>query len=466
MKINHKKGALIILCFLSSIFIFGGCSKRTILYPAPIALDAISSNMKSAGYWTAKLAEPDKILLNGAQIDLLNKEFIKNNLLKDILSFKDGYYRKRFPTAYKKTLNSYKKYHHDSLKGGAMEKFINNINKSINYDILEPSFAIAVRAAAIRVLPTNQVLYSSYETQGLDRVQATQINLGAPLAVLYATKDYKWYFVVTDETEGWIEVQNIAFCSKDDLKQFLDKEVSNQKTSKKQNTLIVSISPITDIYADKEKTKFIEQINMGTELIAVQIQDDLVEIKLPVRDKKGGLEIQRAFVKVSDISVGYLKYTQRNSLTQAFKLLNYLYGWGGQDANQDCSSYIKNVFACFGIKLPRNSAAQIRQSSILKSVKFNKDMSADKRNQTIINQAIAGASLLYFPGHIMLYIGYENSQAYIIHSIWGYGAKNKKNKTFVINRVMVSDMNLGEDSKRGSLLERLYEIKNIAAQKE
>ncbi|MDR0822251.1 MAG: SH3 domain-containing protein [Endomicrobium sp.] len=489
---NIKKISLILSCFLLAIVVLVGCSvKRPILSPAPIVFDGVSPDMKSAGYWISKIDNPDNILLSGKQIDIVNKEFFKANLLKDILTFKDGYYRKYFKTAYKKTLNSYRKYYDSSLNQKGVKEFIDEIDQNINYEILsensEPLLALTIKSAPLRILPTKDILYSSLETEGLDRVQATQINLGTPLAVLYATEDEKWFFVVAPETEGWISSDDMAFCSKEDLSQYLNRQISTFQTAKpsakqisaksknskkknpapteseqEQNILIVAISPVTDIYEDSERRIFCAQVNAGTELTAVKIDDGIIQIKMPYRDGNGNLKIKPAFVNASDISIGYLKYTQRNVLTQAFKQLNSPYGWGGQGEYQDCSSFLKNLFACFGIKLPRNSGSQIRQSAALSNIKFNKDISAAKRAQTIISRAFAGASLLYFPGHIMLYIGSEKGVPFVIHSIWGYSDKDDNKRTFVINRIVVTNTDLGKGAKKGSLLERITEMKILA----
>lgn len=56
----------------------------------------------------------------------------------------------------------------------------------------------------------------------------------------------------------------------------------------------------------------------------------------------------------------------------------------------------------------------------------------------------------------MLYLATLESRAYAIHSAWAYRRpRHGRDDTFVVNRVVVSDLTLGEGSRRGSLLERL-----------
>ena len=65
-------------------------------------------------------------------------------------------------------------------------------------------------------------------------------------------------------------------------------------------------------------------------------------------------------------------------------------------------------------------------------------------------------------GHIMLYLGTFEGRAYAIHAAWAYRAPGPSgDKIFVLNRVVVSNLTLGEGSKRGSLLNRLNAVKVV-----
>ena len=139
--------------------------------------------------------------------------------------------------------------------------------------------------------------------------------------------------------------------------------------------------------------------------------------------------------------------------------MNSPYGWGGMNGEQDCSSFIRQIFACFGIKLPRNSTGQIQSAGVFAG-KFEKGEAEYIRMQRILQNGIPGITLLYFPGHIMLYVGSEGANPYIIHSIWGYGEETEnESKTYLINRVAITSMNVGEASKKGSLLQRVSMMK-------
>ena len=61
-----------------------------------------------------------------------------------------------------------------------------------------------------------------------------------------------------------------------------------------------------------------------------------------------------------DVSVGYLSLTNEEIIKQAFKCLGDRYGWGGMLESRDCSSYIREVYRCFGWILPRNTTGQLQ----------------------------------------------------------------------------------------------------------
>ncbi|MCK9585216.1 MAG: hypothetical protein M0R69_10000, partial [Candidatus Cloacimonetes bacterium] len=63
------------------------------------------------------------------------------------------------------------------------------------------------------------------------------------------------------------------------------------------------------------------------------------------------------------------------------------------------------------------------------------------------------------PGHIMIYLGSVEGKSYILHALWGIrippAEGEDKDQVIAVNRTVVSDLSLGQGSKRGSLLQRL-----------
>ncbi len=123
-------------------------------------------------------------------------------------------------------------------------------------------------------------------------------------------------------------------------------------------------------------------------------------------------------------------------------MLNQPYGWGDMYGEQDCSRFLQMVFATVGITLPRDSKDQAQVSN--SAVDFDKK-SDDGTKIVAITKAPAANTLLAMKGHIMLYLGTVDGKPYAIHDT----------TVSAMDRVIISDLSLGQGSPKGSLLRRL-----------
>ena len=138
-------------------------------------------------------------------------------------------------------------------------------------------------------------------------------------------------------------------------------------------------------------------------------------------------------------------FTRRALLTEAFSMLGEPYGWGGKDGGYDCSRFLLDLFAKFGIDLPRHSARQAIAGT------FSVDVSTveDLNEKRLLLEAAArrGVVLLHFPGHIMLYLGTtEEGVPMAIHAFSEFLTPCEGIELETINRVdriAVSDLSLG-----------------------
>ena len=204
---------------------------------------------------------------------------------------------------------------------------------------------------------------------------------------------------------------------------------------------------------------------MSTKLpMLKKINDDILCVKIPKNTNKGNLIFEKVYLYSEDVNLGYLKYTQRNALKQAFKHLNSPYSWGGYNGDPDCSTFIRQVFGCFGLILPRNSLAQIKSGNKQTNLKKSDDL---EKSKEIISKITPAISLLYLPGHIMLYIGNEKDTPYIIHAIWGneHLINKKERVVSFINKVVVSNLDIGKETSKGSLLHRIKKVNTLTLRK-
>jgi hypothetical protein len=158
-------------------------------------------------------------------------------------------------------------------------------------------------------------------------------------------------------------------------------------------------------------------------------------------------------MNAEDVSPGFLPFTARNIYKQALMMLNEPYGWGDMYGEQDCSRFLQMVFATVGIMLPRDSKDQAQVSNV--AVDFDEKSSDDVKNAAIA-QSPAANTLLAMKGHIMLYLGTVDGKPYAIHDTTGYKKiVDDKEISYAIDRVIISDLSLGQGSPKGSLLRRL-----------
>ncbi|MFW6050145.1 MAG: NlpC/P60 family protein [Myxococcota bacterium] len=158
--------------------------------------------------------------------------------------------------------------------------------------------------------------------------------------------------------------------------------------------------------------------------------------------------------------------TRRAVLETAFELLDTSYGWGGHGGGRDCSRYLLDVFERLGVELPRHSGRQARAGTF--AVEVSDIESEEEKLRVIEAAARKGVVLLHFPGHIMLYLGRtEDGRPMALHSFSEYlepcerteGPDGRPLETLKrVDRVAVSDLELGRGSSRTAFIERITRV--------
>ncbi|MCB9530291.1 MAG: C40 family peptidase [Myxococcales bacterium] len=152
--------------------------------------------------------------------------------------------------------------------------------------------------------------------------------------------------------------------------------------------------------------------------------------------------------------------TRRAVLEAAFAEVGRAYGWGGGGGGVDCSRFLMDLFSQFGLELPRFSAVQAHAGSF--SIDVSSATESDKlRVLDAANRR--GVVLLHFPGHIMLYLGRDaGGEPKALHSFAEYVSPcaepepgGDSETLFEVDRVTVSNLELGRGSSRRSFIERL-----------
>ncbi len=152
--------------------------------------------------------------------------------------------------------------------------------------------------------------------------------------------------------------------------------------------------------------------------------------------------------------------TRRAFLQTAFEYLNEPFGWGGTRRGRDCSRFLLDLFAAFGLAMPRHSRWQAQTGTYAIEIK---ESDTERKRLQMLDRAVQnGIALLHFPGHIMLYLGRDqNGLPMALHSLGEYvkpcpGGRGET--LFLVQRIAVTDLELGRGSSRRSFIERLTRI--------
>ncbi len=441
-----------------------GCASTEKLYPAaPSLLPSTQREMKTAGFWISRHPFPDKAIMTPAQIEKFNQSIREDlKLTKDITLIPETVEGESLREDLEKTLKDFTAAGYYLPPGGKADgKFFQAIEKNMALERISGpiavQFGLVVHYADQRLLPTQEPLYQIRGDVDFDELQNSALDVGTPVAVLQTSANGKWVYVESPLTPGWVEAQKVAVCSAAELKDFLSRK-----------DFMVVISPKADIFLDEGQTQFYDYARMGVKLPMDKIVGAIhelplrAEIVVPTRDVNGMLILKNGYMNADEVHEGYLPYTPRNVIRQAFKMLNALYGWGGMYGEQDCSRFLQEVFATTGISLPRNSSDQAKVGKQLAGFTGS---STVQQKLSALKTIVGGTSILPMKGHIMLYLGMVNEKPYAVHAVWAYREKGSAADVVrVINRVAVTDLFLGEGSKKGSLLKRLKAIRSIEGQ--
>lgn len=156
--------------------------------------------------------------------------------------------------------------------------------------------------------------------------------------------------------------------------------------------------------------------------------------------------------------------TRRAFLEEAFSHLDRPYGWGGHAGGLDCSRFVMDVLATFGLELPRHSGRQAHSGTFTLPLE---GVTEDEERLRLLDAAARrGIVLLHFPGHIMVYLGRDDGgRPYAIHAFSEYVEPCEGDDETLrrVDRVAVSDLSLGAGSSRGSFLERITQVVVLGA---
>jgi hypothetical protein len=293
---------------------------------------------------------------------------------------------------------------------------------------------LVVRETQMACTPTTGGIYRLPRDDAFDRNLCTTLHPGELVRVLAKADGGAWSLVHAGHTVGWVAEDGLSRrLSEDDRIAWRSAERVHPRR-------------------DDVRTKGGVAIRFGVALPVRAREGD--EITVWVAGPEGPA-LDR--VAVQDVSVGPVALTRRELLARAFARVGDPYGWGGKDGARDCSQFLLDLFAGFGVPLGRHSSVQAMQGTA--NVDVTGWTEADKL-AAIEQAATHGVVLLYMPGHVMLDVGGVGDRRFAISAIAEYvvPCEGGGETLHRLDRVAVTDLELGRGSSRGAFIERITRL--------
>ncbi|MCW0392342.1 MULTISPECIES: SH3 domain-containing protein [Xanthomonas] len=288
---------------------------------------------------------------------------------------------------------------------------------------VQPRYALVVQRADLRRFPTAERVFSDRDDRDIDRFQESALYPGSPVAILHASADGQWLFVLANNYAAWIARNRVAESDRASVLAYA------QRTPR----LLVTGARVATVFTPDLPAASQVALDMGSALPllrdwppqnVVNGQSPLAAyvVQLPLRDRDGRLQLVPALIpRSADVAEAPLPATPQMLLQQAFKFLGERYGWGNSYDARDCSGFVVDLHRSLGIELPRNTGDQARSPALM-SVPYTASDPLPQRRQALAQLRVG--DLVYIPGHVMLVIGHEDGQTWVIHDVAGASYRN------------------------------------------
>jgi len=305
--------------------------------------------------------------------------------------------------------------------------------------------AITTENTDLRILPTHKPFFTGLNSvrfgYPFDKIQQSMVAANTPVFISHITKDKAWVLAETPYATGWIPSRSVARASSDFMKAW------------ENGRYTIIIRDKTALYDDTGQ--FLFHAPLGSLFPEIEENADDITILVAVADVHRQAIAKTTLVSKEAAVLKPLKITPFNLARMANELIHEAYGWGGLYQNRDCSSMIKDMFAPFGIWLPRNSADQAKQGGEFLDLQ---NITPEEKENMILKRGVPYLTLIWKKGHIMLYIGERQGKALVFHNIWSVHVKDwrKREKRLIIGHAAITTLYPGMELQNGDMQKNDY----------
>lgn len=242
--------------------------------------------------------------------------------------------------------------------------------------------------------------------------QITVLLPNEPVVIVRESSCKEWYYLYARNAAGWVRKDCIADCGGSDCD-------IQQRNGRQPDFYVITASRWRTECNPKYKCVSQIPLYMGTilkkcngkEFAGFPYNGNIAAL-FPIKNQNGQYEERQIqLTQAAGAVCGFLPCTAENILKLAFSMLGEVYGWGGSLDSRDCSMMVHDIFACFGICLPKDTTGL--QS--LKGLDIFMDLTSySKEEKEQILTRLRPGAVLGFPGHVMIYLGKTGQDYYVI----------------------------------------------------
>ncbi|QNN71641.1 SH3 domain-containing protein [Thermomonas carbonis] len=373
-------------------------------------------------FWIARTQAPDQVLMTPAAIQARNVRLLQlDDSMHDLAALPVTLDRARVAGWIDGLASPPSKPLWDEAGKPVAKAILDAIVASRAMDTIPASqptrFGIAVQRTALRAFPTDLRVFNRQGETDIDRFQESALFPGDPVAIVHASRDAKWLFVISARYAAWVAADAIAEG---------DRASALGYATRAPHRIVTGAKPRT-VFTREEPRLSELQLDMGVRIPLASVpQDKPVNgqhpyaswiLELPVRGADGRLGFAPALLqRNADTSADYLPLTRANLIRQSFKFLGERYGWGHSYNGRDCSGFVSEVYRSMGVELPRNTSDQ-SVSPAFDRIHFEADATRAARMAAV--DALDVGDLIYIPGHVMMFAGRIDGMPWVIHDTNG-----------------------------------------------
>ena len=420
MRVSLFAAALFAFAFVAPL---AARDAPTALTVPPSGVLGVGEAQLTPAFWVGLQAQPDRIILDRGAIEAQNAKLLRlDPSMHDLRALPKTLSRERV-AGWITALSELPRHPLFDVDGKQVPAAtLKSVSGNLALDAIPASqptrYGLIVRRAALRTFPTALRVFSEQGDTDIDRFQETAEFPGTPVAIVHASADGQWLFVVSPRYAAWTKKDNVAEGSAAEVFGYVDRTPYRVITGAVERTVFTREVPAVSQLP----------LDMGTRLPLVtdlppdqpvngQTPYAAHVLDLPLRKADGTLGFTPALLqKNTDTAADYLPLTRANIIRQAFKFLGERYGWGHAYDGRDCSGFVSDVYRSMGVQMPRNTSRQAI-SPALEHRAFTAKDSRETRLKAA--QALEVGDLVYIPGHVMMVIGHLHGQPYVIHDAGG-----------------------------------------------